>query len=90
MNEFLRRHCQQLILNLLIVLCEHNDHLTISSILMNNKTVQMNYGLVVPTLPILEQNFTKVPEEVDNVSSNAEVSGEDEEGKDNNTVGGES
>ncbi len=31
----------QLLLNLLMVLCEHNDHLTVSSILMNSKTEQV-------------------------------------------------
>ena len=46
-------------LNLLIVLCEHNDHLTISSILMNNKTAQMNFGLALQSLPVLQHNFTE-------------------------------
>ncbi len=32
------RHCQQLLVNLLTVLCHHNDHLTVSSILMHCKT----------------------------------------------------
>ncbi len=49
-----------MLLNLLIVLCGHNDHLAVSSILMNNKTEQLNFGLVVPHLPVLQQNFTEV------------------------------
>ena len=55
------RHCQQLLLNLLIVLCEHLDHLTVSSILMNNKTEGFDFGLVLSALPVLEHNFTEKP-----------------------------
>jgi len=43
-REIVHRHCQQLLLNLLMVLCEHNDHLTVSSILMNTKTDKVRYG----------------------------------------------
>ena len=57
----LLRHCQQLLLNLLIVLCEHLDHLTVSSILMNNKTEGFDFGLVLSALPVLEHNFTEKP-----------------------------
>lgn len=46
-------------MNLLIVLCEHQDHLSISSILMQNKAEQLNYGLVLAKLPIIEHNFTE-------------------------------
>ena len=40
-REIVHRHCQQLMLNLFIVLGHHNDHLTVSRILMNNKTDQV-------------------------------------------------
>lgn len=43
-REVVHRHCQQLLLNLLIVLGHHNDHLTISRILMNNKTDQARHN----------------------------------------------
>lgn len=41
-----------------MVVCEHNDHLSVSRILMNTKTEQMDYGLSVATLPVLHHNFT--------------------------------
>ena len=67
------RHCQQLLLNLLIVLCEHLDHLTVSSILMNNKTEGFDFGLVLSALPVLEHNFTEktldIPSEKDDGNS---------------------
>ncbi|XP_059089513.1 protein furry-like isoform X3 [Tigriopus californicus] len=58
-RELVYKHCQQLLLNLLIVLCEHQDHLSISSILMQNKAEHLNYGLVLAKLPIIEHNFTE-------------------------------
>ena len=40
-KEMIYRHCHQLLLNLLIVLGQHSDHLTVSSILMNGQIEQV-------------------------------------------------
>jgi hypothetical protein len=58
-RELVHSHCQQLLLNLLIVLGQHNDHLGISRILMNAKIDMMNFGLTLPALPVLVHNFTE-------------------------------
>ncbi len=64
-REMVYRHCQQLLLNLLIVLGQHNDHLGISQILINSRTDTKGFGLALPLLPVLKHNFTeKTPESV--------------------------
>jgi hypothetical protein len=52
------QHCKQLLLNLLIVLAQHNDHLTVAHILLNSKTNQLELGLSTPSLPVLKHSFT--------------------------------
>lgn len=52
------QHCKQLLLNLLIVLAQHNDHLTVAHILLNAKTMQMDLGLSPPTLPVISHVYT--------------------------------
>ncbi|KAJ8938143.1 hypothetical protein NQ318_007003 [Aromia moschata] len=52
------QHCKQLLLNLLIVLAQHNDHLTVAHVLLNCKTKQLELGLSTPTLPVLTNNLT--------------------------------
>lgn len=51
-------HCKKLLLNLLIIMSAHNDHLTIARILLNNNTRQLGYGLIPPTLPVIAGSFT--------------------------------
>lgn len=41
-----------------MVLAEHNDHLTVARILLNSTTVKLNVGLSVPSLPVIDNNFT--------------------------------
>ncbi|KAG5899998.1 hypothetical protein JTB14_009085 [Gonioctena quinquepunctata] len=54
------QHCKQLLLNLLIVLAQHNDHLTVAHILLNSKTKQLDLGLSTPTLStVVEHAFTE-------------------------------
>ncbi|CAH2001764.1 unnamed protein product [Acanthoscelides obtectus] len=54
------QHCKQLLLNLLIVLAQHNDHLTVAHILLNSKTRQLGLGLSTPTLSsVVQTNFTE-------------------------------
>ena len=49
-RELVYRHCRQMLLNLMIVLGDHGDHLTVSSILMNSKTDAREFGLSLPPL----------------------------------------
>lgn len=56
-RPIVRDHCKQLLLNTLMVLAEHMDHLTIAKIVLNSQTTKMGLGLPVPTLPIAMHNF---------------------------------
>lgn len=57
-RPIVRDHCKQLLLNCLVVLSEHNDHLTVAKILLNAQTTKMGLGLPIPTLPVSTHNFT--------------------------------
>lgn len=53
------QHCKELLLNLLIVLAQHNDHLTVAHILLNSKTKHLELGLSTPILlSVTDYNFT--------------------------------
>lgn len=52
------QHCKQLLLNLLIVLAQHNDHLTIAHVVLNSKTNMLGLGLPTPALPVVQHTFT--------------------------------
>lgn len=41
-----------------MVLAEHNDHLTVARILLNSQTTKLDLGLTVPSLPVVNNNFT--------------------------------
>lgn len=58
-RPIVRDHCKQLLLNLLIVLSEHNDHLTVAKVLLNAKTTKLSLGLTVPLLSVSLHNFTE-------------------------------
>ncbi|XP_039287310.1 protein furry [Nilaparvata lugens] len=58
-------HCKQLLLNLLLVLADHNDHLSVAQILLNRKTAQLGLGLPTPPLPVLVHVFTEPDPEFD-------------------------
>ncbi|XP_064544555.1 protein furry isoform X5 [Drosophila montana] len=60
-----REHCKQLCVNLLIVLAEHNDHLTVARILLNSETSKLDLGLTVPALPVIDNNFTELHQTFD-------------------------
>lgn len=60
-----RDHCKQLLLNTLIVLCEHNDHLTVARIILNSETAKLDLGLNVGALAVLDHNFTELNPEFD-------------------------
>jgi hypothetical protein len=46
-RSLVHEHCKQLLLNLLIVLSRHNDHLSVARILLNNATQQLGYGITI-------------------------------------------
>ncbi|XP_045464267.1 protein furry isoform X2 [Harmonia axyridis] len=52
-------HCKQLLLNLLIVIAQHNDYLTVAQILMTTKTEELELGLSIPSLPVISHNYTE-------------------------------
>lgn len=56
-RPIVRDHCKQLLLNMLMVLAEHMDHLTIAKIVLNSQTTKMGLGLPVPNLSIAIHNF---------------------------------
>lgn len=39
-------------------MAEHNDHLTVARILLNSATSKLDLGLTVPSLPVIDNNFT--------------------------------
>ncbi|KAH1002588.1 hypothetical protein HUJ04_008665 [Dendroctonus ponderosae] len=52
------QHCKQLLLNLLVVLAQHNDHLTVAHVLLNSQSMQLELGLSTPSLPVVNHVFT--------------------------------
>ncbi|XP_055608943.1 protein furry isoform X4 [Uranotaenia lowii] len=64
-RPIVRDHCKKLLLNLLIVLAEHNDHLNVAKILLNSDTSKLRLGLSVPSLPVIDHNFTETDQEFD-------------------------
>uniref|UniRef100_A0A1B6DU14 Cell morphogenesis central region domain-containing protein n=1 Tax=Clastoptera arizonana TaxID=38151 RepID=A0A1B6DU14_9HEMI len=57
-RTLVHEHCKQLLLNLLLVLADHSDHLSVAQILLNRKTAQLGLGLPTPPLQLLIHNFT--------------------------------
>ncbi|XP_030765953.1 protein furry isoform X3 [Sitophilus oryzae] len=53
------QHCKRLLLNLLTVLAQHNDHLTVAHILLNSQSVQLELGLSTPSLSVVRHVFTE-------------------------------
>ncbi|XP_055686760.1 protein furry isoform X4 [Lutzomyia longipalpis] len=64
-RPIVRDHCKQLLLNLLVVLAEHSDHLSVARILLNSETLRLGLGITVPTLPVIQHNFTEPDQEFD-------------------------
>ncbi|KAK6628770.1 hypothetical protein RUM43_002586 [Polyplax serrata] len=58
-RPLVHEHCKSLLLNLLVVLADHSDHLTVAQILLNCKTKQLGLGLHIPSLPVIPHNFTE-------------------------------
>lgn len=60
-RTLVHEHCKQLLLNLLLVLADHADHLSVAQILLSRKTVELGLGLPTPPLPVIMHNFTGKP-----------------------------
>ncbi|RWS16502.1 protein furry-like protein [Dinothrombium tinctorium] len=61
-KSLVHEHCKQLLLNLLLVLVDCSDYLSVSKILLNNNTEQLNYGLTIyHVMPRPVHNFTEPP-----------------------------
>lgn len=58
-RPLVHQHCKQLLLNLLVVLAQHNDHLIVAHILLNSKTIHLGLGLPTPSLPMRQHVFTE-------------------------------
>lgn len=56
-RPIVRDHCKQLLMNLLTVLADHNDHLTVARVLLNSGTLKRNLGLTTPHISVIEHNF---------------------------------
>lgn len=57
-KALVHQHCKQLLLNLLIVLAQHNDHLTVAHVLLNSKTSNLGLGIPMPQLAVILHTFT--------------------------------
>lgn len=64
-RALVHEHCKQLLLNLLVVLADHCDHLTVARVLLASKTQQLALGVSKPQLPIHKHNFTETDAEFD-------------------------
>ncbi|XP_044733095.1 protein furry isoform X3 [Chrysoperla carnea] len=64
-RQLVHEHCRQLLLGLLIVLADHQDHLTVAHLLLNNQTEQLGFGIITPQLNIFQHIFTELEPEFD-------------------------
>ncbi|XP_050360711.1 protein furry isoform X2 [Nymphalis io] len=60
------QHCRQLLLNLLVAVAAHHDHLTIARVLLAARSAQLGLGLPPPPLPLVPHNFTEPDAVFDN------------------------
>ncbi|CAB3359556.1 Hypothetical predicted protein [Cloeon dipterum] len=64
-RPLVHEHCRRLLLNLLLVLADHNDSFTVARTLLNCKTASLGLGLPTPSLPVIKHNFTESDVEFD-------------------------
>lgn len=57
-RPLVHQHCKQLLLNLLLVLANNSDQLTIAQVLLNRDTIRLGLGLPTPPVPVSQHNFT--------------------------------
>ncbi|XP_060809627.1 protein furry isoform X2 [Amyelois transitella] len=53
------QHCRQLLLNLLVAVAAHHDHLTVARVLLASRSAQLGLGMAPPSLPLVPHNFTE-------------------------------
>ncbi|CAK1553991.1 unnamed protein product [Leptosia nina] len=53
------QHCRQLLLNLLVAVAAHHDHLTVARVLLAARSSQLGLPLPPPSLPLVIHNFTE-------------------------------
>ncbi|CAG4984451.1 unnamed protein product [Parnassius apollo] len=53
------QHCRQLLLNLLVAVAAHHDHLTVARTLLASRSAQLGLGVTAPTLLLIPHNFTE-------------------------------
>ncbi|KAL0902803.1 hypothetical protein ABMA27_000593 [Loxostege sticticalis] len=53
------QHCRQLLLNLLVAVAAHHDHLTVARVLLASRSQQLGLGISPPSLPLVPHNFTE-------------------------------
>ncbi|XP_026316911.1 protein furry isoform X2 [Hyposmocoma kahamanoa] len=53
------QHCRQLLLNLLVAVAAHHDHLTVARVLLASRSAQLGLGIPSPALPLVPHNFTE-------------------------------
>ncbi|XP_064474584.1 protein furry-like [Ornithodoros turicata] len=75
-RPLVHEHCKKLLLSLLLVVAQHNDHFTMSRILLNNHTQQLGYGLPAHSLTRMKYDFTE-PQKVALTASTRLVPGTD-------------
>lgn len=59
-RNLINQHCKQLLMNLLIVLANHSDHLSIAQILLYRKVMHLGLGLPTPSVLVPFHNFTGI------------------------------
>ncbi|XP_025416970.1 protein furry isoform X3 [Sipha flava] len=64
-RPLVHQHCKQLLLNLLLVLANNSDQLTIAQVLLNRNTMRLGIGLPTPPVPVSQHNFTEANESFD-------------------------
>ncbi|XP_013162097.1 PREDICTED: protein furry isoform X3 [Papilio xuthus] len=53
------QHCRQLLLNLLVAVAAHHDHLTVARTLLASRSAHLGLTVTAPPLPLLQHNFTE-------------------------------
>lgn len=56
-RPLVHQHCKELLLNLLLVLANNSDQLTIAQVLLNRDTKRLGLGLPTPPVPVSQHNF---------------------------------
>ncbi|KAM3968522.1 microtubule binding protein furry [Aphomia sociella] len=53
------QHCRQLLLNLVVAVAAHHDHLTVARVLLASRSAHLGLGVPPPHLPLVPHNFTE-------------------------------